>query len=1321
MNKSKIRNKVISWFAVLALTFVALIGALPLEAKSDSINISGMTVAEINSALDTALAQAIGGDVITLTGNQTNEKGQIALTIPAGVEVIWKATTQGLSISGQSCEGTFVVDAPGKIAVTGCDAITFDTGCVMVAGGEIIAERENSGDWGHRSAIRLGEGDVKVSGGKILTYRNSSAVYVDYGNVRVTGGEIAAVGETVGMIPTNNCYAIRVEYAGTVAVLGGTVAAYGAVTDNFAISIDWGLAAFLTGTCLNGEYEVWGNGGIVVEVDSLVIPKSIHDTTNGFSHVEGIALSNVKWDTAGGEPNLVFSNGARSYTVPWGVMNASRGVYPVRLSETGELFPTLSDGIAAAKGQGFAVFTLEVIGDVTETDSIVVGSENITIVGAEGKHNVSMASVSPPLVFTVEGGGKLTLGDGTNHNTLTILHSVKVTDGTISVRDGVCLKSGGEALTLSGNKAMGMISGGRFEADGSKNIRGTALSLENGASISEISGGEFFGNIDAVHLSGDGTIIQRISGGGFYQTDYETKLHGHAVFVQNGSQIGEISGGYFEASRNCALVVIRGGWVNEISGGEFVAKRVGTDFSGNGSNPRNSAIHVENGFESEGYTTTGIGTISGGYIKGTNFGLLLITDYGQCYVGKISGGTFEGTVALQNDRGGLISQISGGKIMGNQGILNVGRIELISGQASIIGKTSYAIFNYMNGQIDAISGGEIVSLTNQGIANSGVISLISGGTIIGETSAINGNGLNKGKLERITGGTFLGKNDAAIVLGNTLLLEPNLNSAKGLARYWGKDGVIFNDESLVVYPVNKGIAYQMSSVTEPVTGIADFSFKYLMLPASPSTYKVTYNGNGNTGGVVPVDAKVYLYNESVIVLGNTGNLVKTNHSFLGWSTNPQAPVAHYSAGYSFPISGNVTLYAVWQESEKYTVTYDGNGNTGGFIPQDNGEYYFGNFVTVKTNTGGLAKANDTFLGWSTNSDATVPMYAVNGDAVTPSTFIINSNVILYAVWQGEISPPMYVVAYEPGAHGTFTAQVTTGLRQGDATPIAPAVTGEAGWVFAGWTPVPTLIVTSNATYVAQWTAEILTVTFVDWDGSVLKIEQVPYGGSATAPTEPSRVGYRFIGWDKAFTNVTASIEVYALYEATALPSQFLTVIFVDWDETTLKTEQVPYGGSATAPDIPVREGYVFVGWDKTFSYVTADLVVTALYEVIAPAVGQLEWALLNLIMSVIGALIGVLVIIRANRKAKRKDRETRAGATQKERRPVNLSWLLLTIVAAIAGFVVFFITENMSYRMVWLDRWTIINAVILVAVLAFATLTFVHKKSARHNSSVSDN
>ena len=61
-------------------------------------------------------------------------------------------------------------------------------------------------------------------------------------------------------------------------------------------------------------------------------------------------------------------------------------------------------------------------------------------------------------------------------------------------------------------------------------------------------------------------------------------------------------------------------------------------------------------------------------------------------------------------------------------------------------------------------------------------------------------------------------------------------------------------------------------------------------------------------------------------------------------------------------------------------------------------------------------------------------------------------------------------------------------------------------------------------------AATYTVTFVDFDGTVLHTATVESGRGATAPAAPTREGYTFIGWDTAFDTVTANVTVKALYE-----------------------------------------------------------------------------------------------------------------------------------------------------------------------------------------------
>lgn len=56
-----------------------------------------------------------------------------------------------------------------------------------------------------------------------------------------------------------------------------------------------------------------------------------------------------------------------------------------------------------------------------------------------------------------------------------------------------------------------------------------------------------------------------------------------------------------------------------------------------------------------------------------------------------------------------------------------------------------------------------------------------------------------------------------------------------------------------------------------------------------------------------------------------------------------------------------------------------------------------------------------------------------------------------------------------------------------------------------------------------------TVTFKDWDGTVLKTQAVDDGGEATAPNDPVRTDYTFTGWDVRFNNVTGDLTVTAQY------------------------------------------------------------------------------------------------------------------------------------------------------------------------------------------------
>ena len=99
-------------------------------------------------------------------------------------------------------------------------------------------------------------------------------------------------------------------------------------------------------------------------------------------------------------------------------------------------------------------------------------------------------------------------------------------------------------------------------------------------------------------------------------------------------------------------------------------------------------------------------------------------------------------------------------------------------------------------------------------------------------------------------------------------------------------------------------------------GYGRSSFPKQMVPAVvvPTTYTVTYNGNNETSGTVPVDSSSpYVSGSIVTILGNVGSpiLAKTGSTFAGWNTTADGNGTSYSQGNTFTINTNTTLYAQW--------------------------------------------------------------------------------------------------------------------------------------------------------------------------------------------------------------------------------------------------------------------------------------------------------------------------------------------------------------------------------------------------------------------------
>lgn len=180
----------------------------------------------------------------------------------------------------------------------------------------------------------------------------------------------------------------------------------------------------------------------------------------------------------------------------------------------------------------------------------------------------------------------------------------------------------------------------------------------------------------------------------------------------------------------------------------------------------------------------------------------------------------------------------------------------------------------------------------------------------------------------------------------------------------------------------------------------------------------------------------------------------------------------------------------------------------------------------------------------------------------------------------------YTVTFMDGK----TVLKTEKVQHGSAA-TAPEVPEKDGRTFKEWDKDFSKV-TSDLTINAVYDVDTFTVTFKDGE-KVLETQTVEYEAAATAP-DTARLsppeGMHFAKWDKDFSKVTEDIEVSAVYELNVY-----TVIFKN-GETTLKTEMVKHGFAATQPNVYDTATKKFVGWDKSFDNVTSDLIVNAKFE-----------------------------------------------------------------------------------------------------------------------------
>jgi uncharacterized repeat protein (TIGR02543 family) len=117
------------------------------------------------------------------------------------------------------------------------------------------------------------------------------------------------------------------------------------------------------------------------------------------------------------------------------------------------------------------------------------------------------------------------------------------------------------------------------------------------------------------------------------------------------------------------------------------------------------------------------------------------------------------------------------------------------------------------------------------------------------------------------------------------------------------------------------------------SSIINYSKNNLFIDFTPNNLLyVTYLGNGNDAGTVPIDSNnPYNEGDTISVLDNTGNLTKQGYSFVGWNTKPNGSGISYSATDTFTMPNTyIMLYAQWTPEQLYTLTINNGTGSGSY-------------------------------------------------------------------------------------------------------------------------------------------------------------------------------------------------------------------------------------------------------------------------------------------------------------------------------------------------------------------------------------------------------
>ena len=211
--------------------------------------------------------------------------------------------------------------------------------------------------------------------------------------------------------------------------------------------------------------------------------------------------------------------------------------------------------------------------------------------------------------------------------------------------------------------------------------------------------------------------------------------------------------------------------------------------------------------------------------------------------------------------------------------------------------------------------------------------------------------------------------------------------------------------------------------------------------------------------------------------------IREGHNFRGWYTDA-ACKPEQKWDFDDPIPGNMTLYAGWDILSYVIRVKFANGEPDSIINQ--------NYDTAITVPDDPTREGYTFIGWDTPFPKKMPAKIME----------------ITALWQIN----RYKITFDTDGG----SEIDSIEQDYDTEITAPDAPTKEGYTFIGWdTTVPKKMPAKDMMVKALWQINRYKITFDTAGGSEIAPIEQDYGTNITAPADPTREGYTFLGWDKA--------------------------------------------------------------------------------------------------------------------------------------------------------------------------------------------------------------